>query len=216
MQEARGKINGYLEDYACLIEGLLELYQSTFAPRWYTAAQELAEAMIAHFRHPQGGFYDTSDDHEALVLRPRNLQDNAIPSGNGMAAYVLARLAGLAQEMRYRDIAEEALLPMQPLLAQYPLGFGQWLLALDYLLAPPREVAIVGDGEEDTQALVRAARAGYRPHQVVALGVSPEERAAIPLLRGREMLHGRATAYVCAGATCRPPVHEARDLEGLL
>ncbi len=73
------KLNGYLEDYAYLIEGLLELYQTTFDPRWFVAAQELAETMIAHYQSPDGGFFDTSDDHEALITRPRDLQDNATP-----------------------------------------------------------------------------------------------------------------------------------------
>jgi uncharacterized protein YyaL (SSP411 family) len=90
------KLNAYLEDYAYLIEGLLELYQTTFEPRWYLAAQELAERMMAHFRAPDFGFYDTSDDHEALITRPRDLQDNATPSGNAMAVTALLKLGGLA------------------------------------------------------------------------------------------------------------------------
>jgi uncharacterized protein YyaL (SSP411 family) len=82
-------LNGYLEDYSYLIEGLVELYQTTFDARWYQAAHELAETMIARFRAEDGGFYDTSDDHETLITRPRELQDNATPSGNAMAAAVL-------------------------------------------------------------------------------------------------------------------------------
>ena len=124
-----------------LIEGLLGLYQTTFAPRWYQAAWELAEAMIEHFRAPEG-FYDTGDDHETLIVRPRELQDNAIPSGNAMAALVLARLAGLAAELRYLELTRAALGPMQEMLARYPLGFAQWLTALGYALAHPREVSI--------------------------------------------------------------------------
>jgi uncharacterized protein YyaL (SSP411 family) len=214
---ASGKVYGYLEDHTHLIEGLLELYQTTFDPRWYAAAQELAEAMIARFRHREGGFYDTPSDHEALVVRPRELQDNATPSGNGMAAHVLPLLAGLAAEPRYWELAEEAVLPLQPLLAEHPLGFGQWLIALDYLLASPREVAIVGDaGADGIQELLQAARAGYRPHQVVAVGVGAAERAAIPLLQERDPVAGRATAYVCVDSTCRPPVSHAHALRPLL
>lgn len=212
-----GKIDGYLEDYSHLIEGLLELYQTTFEPRWYAAARELAETMIARFRHPEGGFYDTPSDHEALIVRPRDLQDNATPSGNSMAAYVLPRLAGLSMEPRYREIAEQGLLRVQPFLEQFPLGFGQWLIALDYLLSSPREVAIVGDvGRGDTQALLQIVRDGYRPHQVVALGPAEGESAAVPLLQGRDAPGGRATAYVCAGSTCRPPVRGPQELRELL
>jgi uncharacterized protein YyaL (SSP411 family) len=97
------KGNGFLEDYTHLIEGLIELYQTTFDLRWYVAAHELAEAMIEHFSAAEG-FYDTSDDHEALIVRPRELPDNAVPSGNAMAALVLQRLAGLAVEPRYLEL----------------------------------------------------------------------------------------------------------------
>jgi len=216
-KEGQARLNGYLEDYTHLVDGLIEFYQTTFDPRWYAAAQEVADTMIAHFRHPQGGFYDTSDDHEALVVRPRDLQDNATPSGNGMAAYVLPRLAGLTVEPRYRELAAQSLLSAQPLLAQYPLGFGQWLIALDYLLASPREVAIVGNAATDgLQELLRAAWAGYHPHQVLAMGTTAVERAAIPLLRGRNPIADQATAYLCMDSTCRPPVSDPRDLRTLL
>ena len=138
------KVNGYLEDYTHLIEGLIELYQTTFDPRWYRAAHELAETMIEHFS-AAGGFYDTSDDHEWLIVRPRELQDNAVPSGNGMAATALSKLAGLANKPRYAELAHQVLAQMQPMMAQYPLGFGQWLQALAYALSQPREIAIVGE-----------------------------------------------------------------------
>jgi len=134
-----------------------------------------------------------------------------------MAAAVLPRLAGLAAEPRYRNVAEAAILPWQPLLAQYPLGFGQWLIALDYLLAAPREIAIVGDAEADgTQELLRIARAGYQPHQVVALAPADAGQAAIPLLRGHQLIAGRPTAYLCRGSTCLPPVSDPRGLQALL
>ena len=213
------KVNGYLEDYAHLIEGLIELYQATFDPRWYKAARELADEMIEHFSASSGddaegiaGFYDTSDDHETLITRPRELQDNAIPSGNGMAALALQRLAGLAVEPHYAEIARQSLAAVQPLLAQYPLGFGQWLQALSYALAHPREIAIVGDETlPEAHAMLKAC-AGYRPYQVVAAGTE----AHIPLLQGRERIKGRATAYVCIDLTCRPPVTEPEALKTLL
>jgi uncharacterized protein YyaL (SSP411 family) len=207
------KLNGYLEDYSYLIEGLLEFYQTTFDPRWYVVAHELAETMIEHFRAPQGGFYDTSDDHEPLIVRPRELQDNAVPSGNGMAALVLSRLAGLAVEPRYLELARGMLAPMQEMLARYPLGFGQWLTAQDYVLAHPREVSIVGDAEAaDTRALLDACGAGYRPHQIVALGEPGVGPLTIPVLEGRGPIDGRATAYVCVDFVCQPPVTGPEEL----
>jgi uncharacterized protein YyaL (SSP411 family) len=201
------KLNGYLEDYAYLIEGLLELYQTTFEPRWYLAAQQLAETMIAHFRAPEGGFYDTSDDHEALITRPRSLQDNATPSGSAMAATVLLKLAGFTGGVRYADLARRSLAQMQSLVAQYPLGFGQWLQALSYALSQPREIAIVGDPQAgNTQALLGVVRSGYQPFQVVALGVPSKQPPAVPLLQNRGLLDGQAAAYVCRNSNCQTPV----------
>jgi len=219
------KINGYLEDYTHFIEGLLELYQTTFEPRWYQAARELAEVMIEHFGASDGsteltevgGFFDTSDDHEMLITRPRELQDNAVPSGNAMAAFVLLRLAGLASEPRYAELAHAALGPMQPLLAKYPLGFAHWLIALDYALSHPREIAIVGNPEaSDTRTLLDVCTTGYRPHQIVALGASDAETSAVPLLQDRSQIDGRAIAYVCVDFACRAPVTDPEALQALL
>ncbi len=208
-----GKVrgNGHLEDYAHLIEGLLELYQTTFDPRWYEPAQELAETMVERFAAPVG-FFDTSDDHEALIVRPRELQDNALPSGNGMAATVLLRLEGLAVKPRYGEMARRSLGAIQPLLARYPLGFGQWLIALDYALARPWEIGILGDLEAaGTRALLKACTSGYHPHQVVA-AAAPSPPPAVPLLRDRGQVEGRPTAYICREGVCRPPTTDPTEL----
>jgi uncharacterized protein YyaL (SSP411 family) len=211
------KLNGYLEDYAYLIEGLLDLYQTTFDPRWFLAAQELAETMIAHFQAPEGGLFDTGDDHESLITRPRDLQDNATPSGNAMAVTALLKLVGFTNDLRYVDISHQALAQMQPMMSQYPLGFGQWLQALSYTLAKPREIAIVGDPESGaTQAMLSIVRDSYRPFQAVALGVSSSEPTAVPLLQDRGLVDGRATTYVCRDFTCQAPVTEVDELQELL
>jgi uncharacterized protein YyaL (SSP411 family) len=148
-----------------------------------------------------------------LIVRPRELQDNAVPSGNGMAALVLLRLAGLAVEPRYLELARGMLAPMQEMLARYPLGFAQWLIAQDYVLAHPREVSIVGGAEAaDTLALLDACAMGYRPHRMVALGEPGVEPATVPVLEGRGPIDGRATAYVCVDFVCQPPVTEPEDL----
>jgi uncharacterized protein YyaL (SSP411 family) len=208
------KLNGYLEDHSCLIEGLLELYQTTFEPRWFVAAQELAETMLEHFAHSDGTLYDTSADHEALITRPRDLQDNATPSGNAMAVTALLKLAGFTNELRYVDIAHQALGQMQPMMSQYPLGFGQWLQALAYALSGPREIAIVGDpGSTDTQALLSVVRGAYRPFQVVALGAPGPDEPAISLLRDRGLMDEQAAAYVCRDFACQAPITEQEVLE---
>ena len=212
-KDGDAKLNAYLEDYAHLIDGWLELYQTTFDSRWYSAAHELAEVMIAHYAAPIG-FFDTSDDHEELIIRPRETQDNATPSGNAMAATVLPRLAGLAVEPQYTDLAERSLAAMQTLMARHPLGFGQWLVAGAYLLSTPREIAILGDPESpEFRALLAAGQSGYRPHQVVAAG---QPRDHVSLLQDRTLLDGRATAYVCVDFTCRRPVNDPATLRAIL
>jgi uncharacterized protein YyaL (SSP411 family) len=216
-KEGAARLNGYLEDYAYLIEGLIELYQTTFEPRWFVAAQELAETMIAHFQAPGGGFYDTSDDHETLITRPRDLQDNATPSGNAMAVTALLKLAGFTNDLRYVDIAHQSMAQMQPMMSQYPLGFGQWLQTMSYALSKPREIAIVGEpGSRETQALLNVVHDGYQPFQVVALGAPDAQPAAVPLLQDRGLVDGRATAYVCRSFSCRAPATDVDALRVLL
>ncbi len=214
-REGAAKVNGYLSDHTHLIEGLVELYQADFDPRWYIAAKKLTDVVLGHFGAPSG-FYDTSDDHESLVVRPREVQDNAVPSGNGMAATVLLRLAGLAVQSRYMESAQKSLAQMESLLARYPLALGQWLIALEHILSNPREIAIVGDPEAgDTRALLEACTAGYHPERTIALG-KPDETGVVELLEGRRTIDGRTTAYVCVNYTCLSPVTEASELEILL
>lgn len=208
---AEAKYNGYLEDYAYLADGLLALYHNTFDYRWFTWAQELAEMMLTHFRDEEnGGFYDTSDDHEALIHRPKDVQDNATPSGNAMAALVLLRLSLYTGNGRYWDIAEQAVSALYEAMARYPTGFAQWLCAAAFILGEPQEVAIVGDhGLPDTEALIDTVFAHYRPQVVTAVGFKGD---IIPLLADRKMLDDQATAYVCRRFVCQQPVTEAAEL----
>jgi uncharacterized protein YyaL (SSP411 family) len=208
-ETGRARLNAYLEDYAFCADGLLALYQATFDPRWFREARTLADVMLTHFADSEAGFFDTSDDHEPLFVRPKNLQDNAIPSGNAMAADVLLRLAAYTGADVYRRPAEEILAAMSPTLRQYPGGFGHWLSALAFYLAPPHEIAMVGDPEsDDMRALLDVVFGPYRPYQVVALAVPGDQAAigAVPLLADREPHAGRASAYVCQGFACLAPV----------
>jgi hypothetical protein len=211
-KDGQAKLNGYLEDYACVIDGLLELYQTTFDEQWFVAARDLADSMLQHYADPAGGFFDTSDDHETLVTRPKDLQDNAVPSGNAQAATVLLKLAAFTGEDRYSRHAESLLGALQPALMQSPLGFAQWLIALDFALSNPQEIAIVGDPRSsEAQALLDVIRGGYRPHQVAALG-APDRPSAIPLLRDRPMIDNHATAYVCVRFACQRPTIDPQVL----
>ncbi|MCU0521607.1 MAG: thioredoxin domain-containing protein [Anaerolineae bacterium] len=217
--DGEASVQGLLEDYAYLVEGLIALYETTFEARWVVAARELADEMIAHFGawSDDGerivGFYDTADDAGSLVIRPRENQDNAVPSGSAMAATVLLKLGRLWDEACYEDIAVRSLGSMQSLLVQHPLGFGQWLVALDSATAATVEVAIVGDvTAKDTRALVGVAQGPYAPHRLVVAGPGP-----VPgLLAHREQVSGRATAYVCRNRACLPPVTEPDRLREML
>jgi uncharacterized protein YyaL (SSP411 family) len=211
------KFIGYLENYSYLIEGLLELYQTTFDPRWFVAAQELAETMLEHFTDSEGTLYDTSDDHESLITRPRDLQDNATPSGNAMAVATLLKLDGFTNDLRYVDITYKAVAKLQGMMAQYPLGFGQWLQVLGYALSQPGEIAIVGEPQAaGTQALLTVVRSDHLPFQVVAVGTPGAPPPAVPLLQHRWLVEGRAVAYVCRGFTCQAPVTEPERLRAQL
>lgn len=215
-KDGKARVNGYLADYACLVDGLLELYQATFDPRWYEAARNLADAMIDIFAAPVG-FFDTSENHESPIIRPQGLQDNAVPSGNGMAAYVLTRLARLSGDLRYEELPHRAVCAMQLMMERYPLAHGQWLVALDYLLSPTCEIAIVGSPQSpDTRALLDVCTSEYRPHQIIAVGLPHTEGVSVPLLREHSALGGRAAAYVCINRVCLPPVTDPRELGELL
>ncbi len=209
-------LNAYLEDYANAADGLLAVYEATFDARYFIAARELVDFALAHFTDAQGGFFDTSDDHETLVTRPKDVQDNATPSGSAMLVTVLLKLAALTGDEHYAQVAETSLRSIQPVLARYPTGFAQWLTALSFALGQPKEIALIGDAtQSDTQALLEVVFGQYRPFKVVALK-RPGEASPVPLLEGREQRAGRATAAVCYNFACRLPVTSAEELEAQL
>ncbi len=216
-KDGRARLNAYLEDHAYLLEALLTLYEATFEPRWFTAARALADTTIERFGDPdKGGFFETSSDHERLLTRRKDPEDHPIPSGNAAAAYGLLRLAALTGEHEYERQAVGVLRLFAELAPRHPNAFAHLLQALDFHLAPVREVALVGD---DPRPLERVVRGAFRPHLVVA-GAPPagggDDAAAIPLLEGREPVGGRAAAYVCERFACKAPVTEPEDLESLL
>ncbi len=206
---------GYLDDYACMAEACLTLYETTFEPRWLREAVALADELLGLFTDPEGGFYQTGADAERLVVRPRELFDNAVPAGSSVAAEVLLRLGRLLGSERYEQAALGALRVVQGLFARAPTGFGHALGAADFALSKVREVAIVGEpGAPDTGALLAEVRRRYRPNQVVALAPPADAEAAkvVPLLADRPAVDGRATAYVCEHFACQQPVTEPEAL----
>lgn len=207
----------FLEDYAALILGLIDLYQTDFNARWFAAAQELADEMITRFSDPVGGFFDTPIDGESLLVRPKDLQDNATPSGNALAAEALLKLAAFTDRADYRDLAEQSLrLVTEPAL-RYPTAFARWLSAADFSLAQVRQVAILGDiNAPEMQAMLRETRESYRPHLVVALSPYPPGKDSPPLLAERPLINNKPSAYVCEGFVCKTPVTTADELKLLL
>jgi uncharacterized protein YyaL (SSP411 family) len=206
----QARLSAYLEDHAFLLEALLTLYEATFDPRWFAAARELAETILARFSDAEhGGFFATADDHEALVARRKELEDAPIPSGASSAAFGLLRLAALTGEHRYEEAALGVLRLLHVVAPQHPVAFGHLLQALDFHFAAVKEVAIVGPGAEPLERVVRSA---FRPHLVIA-GGPPD---GVPLLAGREPVDGKAAAYVCERFACQRPVTEPGELVALL
>jgi len=215
-KDGRSSGEGVLEDYADLADGLLALYEATFDERWFVTARGLADVILDHFVDPDGGFFDTADDHEALITRPKDVQDNAVPAGGSMAAGVLLRLAALTGDRRYRAAADSAIATVMPYLARYGTGFANWLSASHLAVEGIEELAIVGGPTEpDTAALIAVATSGFRPNLAVALSERPDA-SAVPLLDSRERIDGRPTAYLCRDFACRLPVTDPEALRAQL
>ena len=221
-KDGRARFNGYLEDYAMVADGLIALYEATFEARWLAEAENLCDAVLELFwDEEQETFYDTPADHEELVTRPRDVYDNASPSGSSVATDVLLRLSLLLDREDYRARAEAVLDSLSGGMERLPGAFGRLLAALDFHLSRPREIAMIGDpGSPEMQTLIDAVYARYLPNKVVA-GRAPEDEEAaslIPLLAERKARDGRATAYVCEGYACQSPTAEpeelSRQLEG--
>ena len=208
-----GRVEGFLEDYAGLGNALLTLYEATLEARWLEEARGLAETVVSLFwEEDDGRFYDGPADGEALVVRPRDVMDNATPSGNSLAVELLLRTGHLFGEERHWEVASRVLEKERGAMEAYPTAFGHLLSALDRQESAPLEVTLLGTpGESDLRALLREAWRPYLPNRVVP-GGDPEILPPLPLLEGREAREGRATAYVCRAMTCSAPI---LDPEGL-
>jgi uncharacterized protein YyaL (SSP411 family) len=219
-KDGQARIKGYLEDYAMVGAGLLALYEATFDFRWLVESRRLAdEALRLFWDAEQETFYDTGADQEALVVRPRNLFDNAVPAGSSVAIEWLLRLAVFSGEERYEKLAVSALRPMADLMSSHPAGFGRYLGALDFHLGPVAEVALVWPAGGDPAPLLKEVFGRYLPNRAV-VGAPAGSAAAggLPLLAERSTVDGKPTAYVCRHFVCQLPVTEpqalARQLSG--
>ena len=215
-KDGKAKLNGYLEDYACFIDGLISLYESTGKLRWIQAAVSLADKMIEQFwDEDAGGFYFTGKAHEELIVRSKEFLDNATPSGNSIAVLSLLRLSLLTGNQDYHRRATDVLRLMANQIRRYPSAFGFALCTLDFYLDSPLEIAIVGAASDSRlDELVRTVWQTYLPNRVVALGTEshPEAAALVLLLRERNTLNDQPTAFVCEAYTCQTPVHSPGEL----
>jgi uncharacterized protein YyaL (SSP411 family) len=215
-KDNRARLNGYLEDYACLIEGLICLYEATGEIDWIESAIALADRMIDQFWDDEnGGFFFTGHKHERLIVRAKEWFDNATPSGNSVAAIVLLKLHAFTARDDYRRRAITTLRLMANQITRYPSAFGFALQAMDFQLSEPLEIAILGPStDQDFAALTRTVWDDYLPNRVLAPCASDFSRAArvVRFLEGRGPTGPTPLAYVCRSHTCQTPVSTPDDL----
>ena len=213
-RKGKASHNAYLEDYAGLILGLLALYQTDFDSRWYQSAKELSVEMISHFSDPEGGFFDTRDDHEALIARPKETQDNATPSGNSLAANALLMMSAFSGNGEWHDLAIRSLGSVIEFFAKYPTGFGNWLCGADFALAEVKEIAVIGDPKlKESLELLDQVWKEWRPHFIVAAAEVPVNQESPEILKDRPMMDDLPTAYVCENFVCKRPVNSVEALK---
>ena len=206
---------GVLEDYGCVADGFLMLLSATGDAVWLERAGRLLDTALAHFADGQGGFYDTADDAEALVARPRDPSDNASPSGQSAVVHALLGYAAVTGSGRHRDAAEAGLRTIRLLAERVPRFAGWSLAAAEAALAGPLEIAVVGEeGDPGRMELERTSRRTTSPGAVVVVGAPGA--SDVPLMEGRGLVSGAAAAYVCRGMVCERPVTTPEELRALV
>jgi len=217
-RDGRAKVNGYLQDYAMVIEGLLSLHQATLEGRWLLKAIELGEVLVAKF-WDRDMFYDSSAEQSDVLFRPRSVFDEAIPSGSSAATIVLLKLAIITSRKEFQQVAIKSLQSVAGLLPKYPLGLSNWLCALDFYLSQPKEIVVAGNAENAaTLELLHAVCTAWLPNKIV-VGYDPVEKSswsALKMFEGKEMIDGKATVYVCEGYTCKQPATDVVSLKARL
>jgi len=212
-RQGQAKFAAYLDDYSCLANACVSLYEAGFDERWMDAAVPLADVMLAQFADPdRGGFFFTAADHETLVARNKDVHDSSVPSGNAMAATVLLRLGTFTGRADYRDAARHTLEMAQPLMRETPTAMGQMLIAADRYLGPAPEVVILGAANDpDTQAVLLGLRRRFVPNLMLACRdqaqpASGASRHLDPLFQGKQPGGASPTVFVCEDFACQVPV----------
>ena len=209
-KDGRAHLNAYLDDYVYLADAILELQQVRFRQDELSFARELIDATLEHFRDEAGGgFFFTSDDHEALMYRTKAFNDDAIPAGNGIGALVLLRMGHLLGEPRYLEAAEQTLRAGWLAMERYPHGHVSLLNALEEVLAPPTIVILRGQPTPMQEWQVELSKL-YDPHRLVIS--IPADAANLPPAFADKAPRGPCVAYVCRASTCSAPISSFADL----
>ena len=205
-REGKSHLNAYLEDYSYFIAGLVALYEASFDAKWLTEAERLANIMIEQFADDDGeGFFFTGKAHESLIVQSKSAYDGATPAGASMAIHSLLRLAKHLDKPEFHDKAVSTLKLYFHQMDVMPLGSGQLLCELAFLLSTPKEMAIVGNREDaKTKSMLAALHGMYLPNKIVALSESPDA-ATLPLLANKPLIDNGTTAYVCENYVCQEP-----------
>jgi len=211
----------FLDDYAFVIMGLLDLYEATFEARWLAEAKESAEQMMELYGSEDGGFYLSAEDSDRLIVRNKSAYDGALPSGNSVAALALLRLGRMTMERRYTEQAEQVLQLFSGQMRQSPASSTFMLTAVDFHLGSTQEIVIAGvPAGEDTEQMLRFIRGRFLPSAVVLFHPTGSAGEAIeklvPFVKGQVAIGGKATAYVCENFVCRQPVNTVSELKKLL
>ncbi|HLZ35228.1 MAG TPA: aldo/keto reductase, partial [Nitrospira sp.] len=207
-RQGRAHLDAVLEDYAYFGEALVDLYEACGEDRYLDAARELAERLVESFQDvDRGGFYTTSSDHETLILRGREGADGATPSGNAVAAFLLARLSFHHDRPDFREAAIGALRAYGKQMARYPRAFAKSLALLDFLTEGPIELALIGRRDDPgLAAMQQAIREIYLPNRIIAATDTIDGSSTHPLLVGKGTVNGRAALYVCRNFACQQPM----------
>jgi uncharacterized protein YyaL (SSP411 family) len=215
-----GKLNGYLDDYAYLSAALIDAFEATHRPIYLDTARELTAIMLEQFWDPQaGGCFFTGNDHEALIQRMKGGEDSAIPSGNAVAAMNHLRLYAYTGERTYLDRAERTFRVFHRAMDQNAFGTASMLCALDFYLAKPKEIVLVGSRSDPAMAgLLAGIHGKYVPNKtlVVTNGDGNGSGYLPEAAKGKTAVNGKPTAYVCHHFTCSQPVTDRDALEKLL
>jgi len=221
-RDGEAALPAYVDDYAFLIWGMLELYETTFEVRYLQTALSLNDDLLKHFWDDQaGGFYFTADDAEKLLVRQKDIYDGAIPSGNSVAALDLLRLARITANTNLEAKAVKIVRAFSKAVEQSPSAHTQLMVAVDFAIGPSYEVVIAGDSDvEDTRAMVKALRTHFVPNKIVLFRPNEEESPDITRLaeyaKYQSSIDGKATAYVCLNYSCKLPTTDPLKMLELL